>query len=236
MMQCLRGFKLHIFDLDDTLVNTRQSYTEAQTTAFDSVFRDVEETKRRSHLELLYWLCRRFGSGCPEQYFGAFLRCADLSVGDENGILDSLLESYRLAFYEKIRPLKKVKDYLERLRANGCRLAIVSNGLIASQEKKMSVAGLDSYFPKEARFFSESFPPSLRKPSPHMISAACSKLDVEGSLSVYYGNEVDDIVAGNLAGVATVLVGPPKPNESAPHRIAKSDFRLRSWESVGHFD
>ena len=232
MIDCFRDLKLHIFDLDDTLINTKHSCATAQTTAFDNVFPNFDETKRKFCLELIYWLCQRFGSGCPEQYFEAFVQYSNLFAGDKHKILDSLIKSYHLAFFEEIQPMEKVVDYLETLRSSNRKLAIVSNGSVASQEKKIVLTRLDDYFPKRARFISESFPSTLRKPSPYMILLACRKMEIEESNTVYYGNVVNDMVAGNLAGVTTVLVGFSKSIESTRYKIAKSDFTLNHWEDA----
>ena len=232
MTDCFRDLDLHIFDLDDTLINTRRSYTAAQAAAFDSAFPKTETAERNFHLELLSWLCQRFGSGCPDQYFKAFIQCSQLSVENERKILDTLVKAYHDVFHQEIRPLEGAIAYLEALRSSRRKLAIVSNGLVDSQNGKISNTRLAPYFPKSARFISESFPPSFRKPSPYMISLACREMGTEKSDAVYYGNVLDDIVAGNLAGVTTVLVGKSASEECVPHKIAEPHFRLESWKDV----
>lgn len=62
-----------------------------------------------------------------------------------------------------------------------------------------------------------------------MVEFACKSVGIDPVQSIYYGNSTEDILAGNLAGVTTVLIGEdPDKNSNLPE-IARPDFRLESW-------
>ncbi len=225
MMKSPQGIRLHIFDLDDTLINTRESYHTAQHYALADAFPELDDGQIKLNISLLRWLCQQFGSGSPTQYFDAFVNCCNFKVINKNASAKLLFESYHNFFYKKLKPLNGVSNYLDYLIAAGMRLALASNGFIGSQVKKLCVTGLESYFPSKSRYISESFPAEYKKPSPYMISLACRDAGIDTSQSAFYGNAVNDIIAGNLAGVTTIAVGGLAKSEPAAHHIAQPNIR-----------
>lgn len=225
----LLEFDLHIFDLDDTLINTRQAYYSAQEEAVQQVFPELTGRSLLTGLKDLRWLCRIIGSGNTEAYFSAFLASqSELKHVDEASV--SLLSSaYRCAFEANLKPLAGAKTYLHDLSNRDKKLALVSNGKTDSQLGKLRMTGFDIFFPAGLCYISEAFPPAQKKPSPHMVEFACKSVGIDPVQSIYYGNSTEDILAGNLAGVTTVLIGEdPDKNSNLPE-IARPDFRLESW-------
>lgn len=231
----LGAFDLHIFDLDDTLINTKASYWFAQMAAVEDLFPHLEKNQRDALAPQLKWLCNLFGSGKVKAYMEAFLRSyPDLFSVDES-LIDALRHRYDVHFQSKLVCFEGVFACLDYLTRHQKQIAIVSNGMVDSQMRKLRLTGLDSCFPNSAIYISSEYPWDLQKPSPFLVEKACSDRGVKPGQAVYYGNAVVDMVAGNLAGVTTVHFNGTTslPDDLPP--IAVPDDVIQSWTDARLF-
>ncbi len=229
-MKHLLDFDLHIFDLDDTLVNTRHSYAGAQEAAVRKEFPHLEKNALSFLLAELRWMCRIIGSGNVRQYFQTFLTGNPELSTNIDATVNSLVETYQSSFWSSFDCFEGVFPMLQRLSTLKKNLALVSNGKVESQRRKMDKTGLRSHFPAESCFVSGQFPANRKKPSPFMVDLACRNARVQPERSVYYGNTVEDMLAGNLAGVYTVLYGDASALPSDTPSIARPNMTLANWQ------
>ncbi len=220
---------LYIFDLDDTLINTREAYFSAQRIAVREVFPELVNPSLADRLADLKWFCRIFGSGQPDNYFAAFVASLPTSSAANEKTVTSLVEIYHTAFQSNLRCLDGAQLFLQSLIDQKKKLALVSNGKTASQLNKLQVTGLEPFFAESTCFISETVPPTLKKPSPHLLKIACLAADIAPARTIFFGNSPEDILAGNLAGVLTVLIGEDTVfNQEIPD-IVQPNFRLSRW-------
>jgi HAD superfamily phosphatase (TIGR01668 family) len=96
----------------------------------------------------------------------------------------------------KVAP-PKVQDWIDRVHAAGIPTCVVSNNFHTKQVER-SARELDSECIHHAM-----------KPAPFAVRAALKRMGVSPNEAVLIGDQVyTDIIAGNLAGVRTVLVRP----------------------------
>lgn len=96
----------------------------------------------------------------------------------------------------KVAP-PKVQNWIDRVHAAGIPTCVVSNNFHTKQVER-SARELDSECIHHAM-----------KPAPFAVRAALKRMGVSPSEAVLIGDQVyTDIIAGNLAGVRTVLVRP----------------------------
>ncbi len=96
----------------------------------------------------------------------------------------------------KVAP-PKVQDWIDRVHAAGIPTCVVSNNFHSKQVER-SARELDSECIHHAM-----------KPAPFAVRAALKRMGVSPNEAVLIGDQVyTDIIAGNLAGVRTVLVRP----------------------------
>ncbi len=225
--------KLQIFDLDDTLICTRKSYKDAQKSALNDL---LAYEKKEEVLEELFtrlsWLCTTIGSSQKEQYFTAFLKSESI-YSDKN--LETLISGYNTYFWQNLKALESITIFLDHLIDQKSTLSIVSNGKVLSQKRKLDVTGLSKYFPVKNCYISEQFKSSQKKPSPHMIERVCKDFKFSPDDAVYYGNTVEDMIAGNLAGVTTIYFGRKIDGEMIKAGIANPDFQIENWREVEGF-
>jgi len=222
---------LHLFDLDDTLINTRQAYGQAQADAVKAVFPALTTRRLEGCLKRLAWFCRHFGSGNVRLYLTAFLANDTDWLEPPEDALDRMLEEYRRSFRLHLKALPGAVAFLQRLVAPHRFLALVSNGNPRVQADKLQWTGLADFFPESHRFISGHYQTSDAKPSPFLIERACRLKTVEPQQTVFYGNAVSDMLAGNLAGVTTVLCGESPDLPADAPSLAQPGYRLMDWES-----
>jgi HAD superfamily hydrolase (TIGR01662 family) len=118
-----------------------------------------------------------------------------------------------------VRPVDGAKEALDRLRARGVRVGVVSNqsgvarGVITREQVD---ACMDRLAELLGPFDTVQVCPhgpddgcTCRKPAPGMVKAACAELDVEPARCVVIGDIGADIEAAEAAGAVGILVPTP---------------------------
>ncbi len=96
----------------------------------------------------------------------------------------------------KVAP-PQVLDWIERVHAAGMTTCVVSNNFHSAQVER------------SARELESDVVHHAMKPFPFAVSKALSKMGVSADEAILIGDQVyTDVVAGNLAGVRTILVRP----------------------------
>ncbi|MGY1609123.1 MULTISPECIES: HAD-IIIA family hydrolase [unclassified Geodermatophilus] len=133
-----------------------------------------------------------------------------------------------------VRPVDGAREALDRLRARGVQVGVVSNqsgvarGIITREQVDACMARLDELL---GPFGTVQVCPhgpddgcSCRKPAPGMVKAACAELGVEPARTVVVGDIGADVEAAAAAGARAVLVPTPVTRrqevDAAPHRAA----------------
>jgi HAD superfamily hydrolase (TIGR01662 family) len=131
-----------------------------------------------------------------------------------------------------VRPVDGAREALDRLRARGVRIGLVSNqsgvgrGLITLDQVAACNARLAELLgPFDTVQVCPHAPEdgcSCRKPAPGMVKAACAELDVNPGRCVVVGDIAADVDAAAAAGATGILVPTPvtRPGEveAARHR------------------
>ena len=131
-----------------------------------------------------------------------------------------------------IRPMPGVREALDRLRASGVRLGVISNqsavarGLITREQVDACMARLvEQLGPFDTIRYCPHGPDdgcTCRKPLPGLVEQACTELVVDPAQCVVVGDVLADVQAGEAAGAVGILVPTPVTRksevESAPRR------------------
>lgn len=184
----LQPVKLVIFDLDGTLIDSLPDIADAVNhvrSDFGKGPLDLHEVRvlvgkgARSLIE------RALPEAGPEQ--------VDLALERYLG--------YNLAhIVDKTRPYPGVIETLKELGRRGFPLCILSNKNVALCREVLSELGMDGLIP--AVYGADSFP--FRKPSPEPVLALLKEFGVQARETVLVGDSINDMAAGQGAGVYTV--------------------------------
>jgi len=100
--------------------------------------------------------------------------------------------------------LPGIPETLERLREARLRMAVATNEVRARASKALEEAGLLPLIDVIVGVDEVENP----KPAPDLIVSACLRCGVSPSMAVYVGDQPEDLMAAEAAGVRAVGVGP----------------------------
>ncbi len=118
---------------------------------------------------------------------------------------EAYIEADRLmASRYRAEALPGIPETLERLREAGLRMAVATNEVRARASKALEEAGLLPLIDVIVGVDEVENP----KPAPDLIVSACQRCGVSPSMAVYVGDQPEDLMAAEAAGVRVVGVGP----------------------------
>jgi putative hydrolase of the HAD superfamily len=185
-----------LFDLDDTL------YPECEyvRSGFRAVSQWAAQSMHVPKKATFDALCQLFESGARKDTFDQWLK----SIGrDGSEWLPSLLDVYH-NHAPRISPYPEVPGVLGKL-SRKMSLGLVSDGVLATQEKKLDALGLRRYF--DCVVFADAWGRSFWKPCTRAFEEALRRLEVAASATVYVAdNPLKDFSGARQLGIATVRV------------------------------
>jgi HAD superfamily hydrolase (TIGR01509 family) len=176
------------FDLDGTIVDSREAYYEAARTAFQAMGQEPPETKAALEIP------RRLEQKQPIN---------DIIKGDTHKFLHVYLKTYYSITTEKTKPVPNVSTALEKLSTKA-KLALIT---MRSVPKESIINELERF--SIAKYFTyvvtalDTYKP---KPSPEALIKCVKALDVQICDCIIVADSVNDIKAGKAAGAKTVAV------------------------------
>ena len=184
-----------IFDLDDTLYEREQFVLSG----FAAV---ADEIERRFNLPAP-WILATLKRARLRGHEGRELQALCADHGLPESLIPELVEVIRR--HEPALMLGSVASaILAQLRADGWRVAILTNGLPATQRAKVAALGLEGRV--DAVLYAEEHAPG-GKPSRAAFDAALAAIGVSSDRAVFIGDDlVRDIHGARAAGLSTVRV------------------------------
>jgi putative hydrolase of the HAD superfamily len=148
---------------------------------------------------------------------------------EPDGLANRIAESYGTEREAACYVVPGALDTLTNLRAQGIKLALVTNGAAEGQQRKVERFRLTDYFDYiqiEGRY-------GIGKPDARVFRNVLRKLDVKAADAWMVGDNLEfDIRGGRNAGLYTVWVdwqdkGETIPEDSRPDRIIKNISELK---------
>lgn len=213
-----------VFDLDDTLVDTRSSLELARRAAIKHISTritiDVEFT-------LFVWehLGLFFGAGKRKSLLMATLTELNVKLPELEQLVDDALGIYINQFYSSLSPMPYALELLDFLKMNNLTLGILTNGDRSHQFNKMEYTGIKTFF-NEENIAVYPLGNICAKPSPQGLLELCRKLNLIPSLTLYVGDKLTDVIAANLAGACSVrlVTNSAKSFEPVADAVLKSEL------------
>lgn len=184
------GYKLVIFDLDGTILNTLDDLA-------DSLNYTLQENgmPMRTKEEVRSFV----GNGIQKLIERAVLE--DTNEAVRANVLKCFKEHYKLHCADKTRPYDGVKEQILKLRQSGCRTAVISN------KADFAVQSLcQDYFPELFDYVVGEREGIRRKPWPDSVLEVLEKLGVKKEEALYVGDSEVDIQTAKNAGIDFVAV------------------------------
>ncbi|MGO2100903.1 pyrophosphatase PpaX [Vagococcus salmoninarum] len=203
-----------LFDFDGTIGDTNHLISESYLHVLNKHFPGEYTTDS----------VRKFNGPALEEVF--------LGVSPEHGL--ELVKEYREFNHqmhdELIRAFPDVPESLERLKAHGIKLAVVSTKYNTMLRHGLDVLGLTSYF--DVILGGNDY--EKVKPDPEPVLLGMSRLGSEKANTIMVGDNWQDIESAHNAGIEGVFVKWSQKTvaEMAPYKpdkIAESMIELTDW-------
>jgi phosphoglycolate phosphatase len=179
-----------VFDLDGTLVNSLQDIAESLNLCLDLLGLPTHPVPDYRYM---------VGEGIP--------KLCERAVGRDHPHMVARLAElarpvYRTRATRHTRPYPGVPELIERLRAQGMKLAVLSN-----KPHDLTVRVVEAFWPRAT--FSAIYgyvEDEYRKPSPHYLRRICADLGLSPAAVWLVGDTPTDIETARAAGAASVGV------------------------------
>ena len=184
-------YSTYIFDLDGTLLDTLADLAAAVNYAL----------RQHGMPEHTIDDVRRFvGNGVRKLMERA------IPDGEKNPDFEATFATFREYYMhhslDTTRPYPGIIETLEALKAKGCRLAVVSNKMMAATKELVA-----HFFPEIEVAIGENEAAGLRKkPAPDMVHEALQQLHAEAGTAIYVGDSDVDIQTAKNAGLPCISV------------------------------
>ena len=177
-----------LFDLDGTIVDSKEAYLEAAKTASQTMGQKPPE--KRTALEIP----KRLEQNLP---------ITDLVNGNVNDFLKVYLKTYYSVTKEKTKPFPNVQATLEQL-SQKTKLALITMRFVPKTQitTELEQFSLAKYFSHIVTALDTHKP----KPSPEALIKTVKALDINMCDCIIVGDSVVDVRAGKAAGAKTVAV------------------------------
>ena len=189
--------KAIVFDLDDTLISERD-YIKI---GFKYVSKIISDRYKLDNNEV-YEVMRELFKESPKNVFNRVLDNFNIKYKKEEVLY--LVKEYRehkpnIEFYKDVIPT------INKLRNNGYKLGIITDGYKETQNKKIDVLNCKTLF--DEIIITDELGKEYWKPHERSYKLMSKKLNVDLSEMVYIGdNEAKDFVTANLLGVKTIRI------------------------------
>ncbi|MCL2032644.1 MAG: HAD family hydrolase [Methanomassiliicoccaceae archaeon] len=206
----MEKYGFYIFDLDNTLVDSRKGYEEAFMAAF-----------------------REFGIPYDPALYNEYIRTplsATFSKYHPNSpckyreFISLVMRTYDDTCVNGLRLFPDAERCLYRLSDAGCVLGIVSNSYMPQIREVLALLGVEGMFASVVGQDRVAF----SKPDPEPVLLCMSEMDASSENSMMIGDSVNDILAGKGAGLFSVLIN--RSGENVP--CAECDARIRSLDEI----
>lgn len=154
------------------------------------------------------------------------LRDLGIEYNDEE-LLDKLVNPYMDPYINLTRPIPGAIEFLKRIKAQGIKLAMVSNNFHGPSLVKV-LRNLKVYGFFDAVISSDRF--GLRKPHPSIFYHALEMVDSTPLETVHIGDEEADILGAKRVGIKAILFKGAGGNSKTP-----PDLEANDYEEISNF-
>ena len=206
-----------LFDADDTLLDFQKSEDAALRRAFEAFQLPLTAEVREGYLEINHGLWKALERGEIDKPQVLARRFQDTfeKFGIDGPKDGSFEHEYQRMLGEGAYLVDDAPDVLNALQGR-CTLAIVTNGVTATQTNRLRLCGLDKIIPHV--FISEQI--GVAKPQQGFFDAVFAALgEPDRSRVLIVGDSLtSDMRGGEVAGIDSCWYNPKgKPNDTAVH-------------------
>ncbi len=217
-----------LFDVDDTLVDTRGAFAQALAVVAREYLPALDSAESRAARDaelVVMWRAdvnghyRRYTEGHASYDAQRMARANELHAAFDGPALDDVgFAAWDAVFFGGFRAAwaahTDAVDAVVRLLDAGIAVGALSNASTDLQTEKLAKAGLGDHVPMLVGVDTLGF----GKPDPRVFAEACRRLGTDPSRTAYVGDELDvDAAAAKAAGLVGIWLDRP---DSRRHEIS----------------
>jgi putative hydrolase of the HAD superfamily len=212
--------KAIIFDLDNTLIDFMSMKKAASAAAANAMIKTGLKDYPQDLADTLFSFYLDHGIESDDAFEEYLLR--EYQAVDYR-ILAAAVNAYLKEKYLHLKPYPGVVDTLEKLKRQGFKLGIVSDGLRLKAWMRLNEAGLDGYLDAVVTYDDTG----QKKPAKEPFLLICDQLDVKPEECLMVGDwPAKDMQGGRLAGMKTCLA------KYGQKLQAKADYEISAFERL----
>jgi putative hydrolase of the HAD superfamily len=178
------------FDLDDTLLDRRRSFEQFAQRQWERFSQPLASVAQDRYVHVLTQLDRN-GYAPRKGLFAGMAAQFGLPVD----LAETLLNDYRAGFPAACVLFPDALRTLKMLRASGLKLALITNGSMRMQSRKLECLALSAMF--DAILISDA--EGVSKPDARIFHLAVERLGVRPDRALFVGDDLEVDVAGARA-------------------------------------
>lgn len=187
-----------IFDLDNTLVNRKEAFRKFAERFMDQFVEVTSPHQRQQFIEYMIE-ADRDGYRRKQELYEELKR--KMSMRNPDVTVDELAEYWFAEFFQCTVLMDGAIEVLEKLKSEGLKLGIITNGSVHSQNAKIDHVRIRDYF--DVIVVSDEV--GVKKPDVRIFQTALERLQVKPEQSWYIGDHpVNDIQGARYAGLTPV--------------------------------
>jgi HAD superfamily hydrolase (TIGR01509 family) len=181
-------YRAVILDMDGTLIDSNAAHVHAWVEALRDHGREVSEK------DIWPWV----GMG-GDNLLPAAVRISKQSP-EGKAIAERRGEIFRSRYLPHLKPFPKVRPLLERMRADGLRLAVATSSPEDEVKKAIAIVGIGDLL-EETTSASDA---ARSKPDPDVVQAALARLKLTAGEVLMLGDTPYDIQAAGKVGIGVL--------------------------------
>lgn len=209
--------KVHIFDLDGTLIDSMTQFPKANL----RVLAEEGITPPEDVVNII----------TPLGYRGAaeyFINTLGVKASCPEEIMKRV-ESYLIDDYTNKIPLKPfVREYVEKLKKEGCKLYVLTASPHACTDPCLKRNGIFELF--DTVWSSDDF--GITKANPQIYRDAADRIGCDISDIMFYDDNFTALETAKKAGLATTGVYDPASDDFRDGIVATADIYINSFEEL----
>ena len=131
------------------------------------------------------------GQPRPSRFYHRFAE----ALGLNESLVERLESSFREIFPRHCKPPEDCLPTLQSLKSSGMKLAIITNGPVSWQMRKIQLCGVDPFF--DSILISEA--EGIAKPNPQIFMRALDRCGVQANETIFVGDYPEYDIAGALS-------------------------------------
>ncbi|HIJ98604.1 TPA: TIGR02253 family HAD-type hydrolase [archaeon] len=195
----MKNIKWVFFDIDNTLFDSRGLSTNARKNAVKAMIKAGLNTKFGPAFKKLLQIVKKYGSNYPG-HFDKLVQAYKVKKEERSRIVAAGIVEYHNTKFRLLKPFPGVKKTLEKLKASGYKLGIITNGRATKQWDKLIRLNVSKFF--DIVVISEEV--GSEKPSKKIFRTALKKAKCRAREAVMIGDKPEDMAAEKI-GMHTVM-------------------------------